>query len=770
LIHHPFFRRLYDFLPWFDSIPGLICLIILIAYTYLLFFKIPYLGMQVSSINGNVKEIFVTTPGDAELLLNDQVIAIDTFPYLENLHRIELPAFPDLSPGERVTLTISREGAEKKVHWTVPGFNFPEVFYRLSRIWFIAYIYWLFGFLAALFVRPRDIRWFLFVLFSYLAAIWLLIGYVSYSGLWKSSLVMHSLIWILAAVSWHFHWVFPQPLFNRGFPYPFILYGSAIILAIASWFQWLPYYSYLLGIGLAVLGSFILLILHLWFTETKRIELRLTITSILVLFFVTIELGVILLISDLITPAYLSIWLISFLPFGYYIIIRSGQSKGLRFRTNKDLGRLFTLAFLVLMILLLVVIFKNVIDLPVGGAIIVIGLTLLIGYLSTYAINYLTTWLNRRFIGISSSSSALVRQATNRLATNLEIEGFISFLENHVFRSLLISQVLIIRFTSPYSGTAPEDNKTILSIRVPPEGFPTANEILEIIKSMVTGKNGIQFSSQLSKSNWWLVGLPLQFDNEIIGLCLLGSHDPDDVYTPDEIQLLQVILNHLSFALVYTRQTEQLRSFYFNDVQRMEEERYHLARELHDEILGQLALLVHKFHELKVSTEHIQSIQNIIQQIRQIILGLRSTVLNYGLKAAVDDLVDQLLEQYENRQSLPVVSIVIKGGEYRYPPEVELNIYRIIQQACQNSIIHAHSKSIAITGHLLENEIKINILDDGKGFQLDPDVNLSNLLSSGHFGLAGMHERASFINGRLGIQSTLEKGTLIEIAWTQPGN
>jgi two-component system sensor histidine kinase DegS len=99
---------------------------------------------------------------------------------------------------------------------------------------------------------------------------------------------------------------------------------------------------------------------------------------------------------------------------------------------------------------------------------------------------------------------------------------------------------------------------------------------------------------------------------------------------------------------------------------------------------------------------------------------------------------------------------------------MEFNFYRIVQQACENSIYHAQPTMIRIDGELSRDKILITIEDNGVGFPQGERLDLSGLLTSGHYGVANMIERAESHQGSLKINSTAGKGTTITLTWGSP--
>ena len=143
-------------------------------------------------------------------------------------------------------------------------------------------------------------------------------------------------------------------------------------------------------------------------------------------------------------------------------------------------------------------------------------------------------------------------------------------------------------------------------------------------------------------------------------------------------------------------------------------------------------------------------------------------MLGYGLKFALDGLADNLSER--NHDKVEFVSNIDMDGERRYPEIVEHNLYRIVQEACENASKYAQAKSIMITGELSSNRIDIKVTDDGVGFKEEVSLKLDEMLNNNHFGLAGMHERADLIGAVIKIDSKSGLGTQIQVLWESNGS
>lgn len=138
-------------------------------------------------------------------------------------------------------------------------------------------------------------------------------------------------------------------------------------------------------------------------------------------------------------------------------------------------------------------------------------------------------------------------------------------------------------------------------------------------------------------------------------------------------------------------------------------------------------------------------------------------MLVYGLKYALDGLADNLSER--NHDTVQIISDLQAADECRYAEIVEHNIYRIVQEACENALKYAQGTSIQITGELSRDRIDVKVADDGIGFKDDVGLLLNEMVVNKHYGLAGMHERASLIGASIRINSQPNKGTQLQVLW-----
>jgi signal transduction histidine kinase len=205
-----------------------------------------------------------------------------------------------------------------------------------------------------------------------------------------------------------------------------------------------------------------------------------------------------------------------------------------------------------------------------------------------------------------------------------------------------------------------------------------------------------------------------------------------------------------------------------------EEERKHLARELHDQIIQDLLSINYEIEEMgteeKLSQKTEESLQSIQQGIRDLVDNLRNicrdlrppTIDNLGLGAALQSYT----QDWSGRTGIQI-NIHLDDHLGRLPEETELSIFRIIQEGLNNVWRHAQAKNVEIIlKHTSPRSLMVTISDDGLG--LDEDYDLITLANNGHYGLLGISERVALLGGRFHLQRSPEGGSLLLVEVPHP--
>jgi two-component system, NarL family, sensor histidine kinase UhpB len=194
-----------------------------------------------------------------------------------------------------------------------------------------------------------------------------------------------------------------------------------------------------------------------------------------------------------------------------------------------------------------------------------------------------------------------------------------------------------------------------------------------------------------------------------------------------------------------------------------EEERKRIARELHDETAQSLAALLIRLRlarDMDDPTERAALIEELrlqltaaLEGIRRFARGLRPPALDeLGLGPAIES----HLRVVSETMGLPV-RLEAEPLDHALWPQAELALYRIVQEALSNVVRHAGATRATVRIRRENGFVAVTVEDDGKGF--DPAEVLGR--DGGGLGLHGMQERASYLGGRVTVESEPGRGTRV---------
>ena len=270
------------------------------------------------------------------------------------------------------------------------------------------------------------------------------------------------------------------------------------------------------------------------------------------------------------------------------------------------------------------------------------------------------------------------------------------------------------------------------------------------------------------------VNVPVLYDGICYGFIgVTGDPAVAAPYARLAAKLVKAILcsiSHKERLSEAMRDNQRMRALLLNQMIRIqEEERKRISRELHDEtsqsltavLLGLRALATSLGDETQKARvlEMRDIVSEALSSVHYMAVRLRPILLDeLGIRAAIA----KYIETYQKRYNIKVsfISKNIQEGE-RFFPEIEISIYRIVQEALSNIVKHAEAGKIYVE-LIYENELlRLTIQDDGKGF--DPDILEEYQVANNSLGIAGMQERTELLGGTFEITSAWKKGTRIVV-------
>lgn len=274
-----------------------------------------------------------------------------------------------------------------------------------------------------------------------------------------------------------------------------------------------------------------------------------------------------------------------------------------------------------------------------------------------------------------------------------------------------------------------------------------------------------------------LLVIGMFFGNKLVGVLALSSIRKLRFFSRDEIKLAQTIANQIAVAIENARlmqvvkvHTHELKELSSELMQAQEGERKRIAQELHDQVGQMLQSMKMNLDRIKrnlsnepqrmedtkdwlLDTEKLLS--QTIDDIRTLTFNLRPSMLDdFGLFSTLR----WYTEDYSRRSN---VKVTLKGKEdkYRFPLEIEVNLYRIIQEALTNVIKHAVATEVTIFLYHKNSCAILSVKDNGRGFD---NIKLSGSPHKGT-GIYNMKERVNLLGGSFEIISKPGKGTRINV-------
>lgn len=212
---------------------------------------------------------------------------------------------------------------------------------------------------------------------------------------------------------------------------------------------------------------------------------------------------------------------------------------------------------------------------------------------------------------------------------------------------------------------------------------------------------------------------------------------------------------------------EEIYELMLNQQHRIEEGKYseknRISQELHDGIMGKLTGIRLNLFILKKKQDSdtiqkclpfIDDIQSVEKEIRQIAHDLNQNLFDDNVTFI--SIVENLFTMIKSHSDIEFILQVDERIDWDViNNNIKINIYRIIQETLQNIDKYAQASKVNLTMNKIENEIQITIADNGIGFK--PDVSKKGI------GLSNMKKRMEEINGKFILESTMNKGTKINL-------
>jgi signal transduction histidine kinase len=265
-------------------------------------------------------------------------------------------------------------------------------------------------------------------------------------------------------------------------------------------------------------------------------------------------------------------------------------------------------------------------------------------------------------------------------------------------------------------------------------------------------------------------GAPLTAGEQVIGVLTVAHHAPGN-YHEGDLATLAVFAAQAAIAI--DNATRYRRAH----VEGADEERQRLARELHDSVTQALfsaslvadVLPVIWARSTAEGEETLATLRRMtrgaLAEMRTLLLELRPDAL---AQAQLDTIIETLITATGSQQVLEIIQRLDRTPIL--PAEVQIALYRTVQEALNNIVKHAQAKSMRVELTVSppvaaqdpkewRGQLTITVTDDGRGFNQQE-------VSSDHLGLVIMGERMSSIGAKLAVKSAPGEGTCITVTWS----
>ena len=266
-----------------------------------------------------------------------------------------------------------------------------------------------------------------------------------------------------------------------------------------------------------------------------------------------------------------------------------------------------------------------------------------------------------------------------------------------------------------------------------------------------------------------IIGVPVMYGDKVIAFLSLGSYRAG-FFGQEQSRPLQALAHQAAIAIQNARAFEQAQEM------AALEQRQALARDLHDAVSQTLfsasviAEALPRLWALDPEDAERDTLQlarltkGALAEMRTLLLELRPTTL---IETDFSILVKHLIGAAASRtDSDTQIELIATGPEIRLPPDVQVALYRIVQEVLNNIVKHAHAEHVEVRIDRQPDQIRITVRDDGRGFDV------SNALTTGRMGLVIIRERAASINASIDVVSETDgdlSGTTILIGWNKNG-
>jgi signal transduction histidine kinase len=760
--------------------------------------RLPYDGLDWTPITGEVLVVDPEGPAAGSVSVGDEILSVQGVPGAQATH-----LYARFRTGEHVRLLVRRSDDVREVTLVMASASPQRLLLRLGPL-LVALAFLVIGsvVLGLGGTRPQ-VR--LFFVYALVGASVLASGSLSTKGpLWTSAL-FNILLWLAGPVSVQLHLHFPEDQGAARWRWPLgLLYGVAVLLSLPfviagpTAIQASALNATFFAAGRLFLGMNLLLTVLLLarsYRQAGSVQARQKIRlvalggSLALLLVLALIVGPDVLILRAFVPYEVGLFFLIILPLAYgYAILRH---RLIQLEDFVSRGAAYTLVFVALVGIYLVLaslvsrwLPSRWLQQPVVNMLQV--LILAGSAVPIYRrIQSLVDWVfyggwydyrsavERITAGLGGLKDAetLAERITERLRSVLRLDG----------------AYLFVLFQGDALALQPARDGMSRPMPDPLPAFPAQGFLAEYLRQQPDPVTIEEVRTNLSEAPLTKAErvtldflhqsllVPVTDSKQLLGLLALGQRQGGERFSAEDHGILRIVARHAAAAIENIQLLRELR-MHAAEVEKLhrqllharEDERKLLARELHDEAIQALVGLNYRLAQMEdgAAGDLQAEVRQIVEDLRGMIRTLRPPALdNFGLVTAIRSHVREL--GVAGGETLRI-DLRVEGDTERWLPEdIQLCLYRVMQEALINVEKHASARQVQVTLDIQPKEVKLEIRDDGRGFRLPQ--HLGSLLEQDHFGLVGLRERLELVRGSLQIISSPGEGTRLAASVPLPG-
>ena len=436
-----------------------------------------------------------------------------------------------------------------------------------------------------------------------------------------------------------------------------------------------------------------------------------------------------------IIPQHLTVLALLLIPvFLAYAILRH-QLLGIRRLVHRGMVYTITTLGLVAILAAIVALVHPLLqDIDRGYETIAISGLLASGILLFFPLREASRWLVDRFIYQQVASfESFMEVVRGDLVVSDGAQEVSKVIANRLVRTLDLDSALV------YLGQSPEESRLVAA------AGESAGQVEREVRPDLQRHVRSSSDRDVAEIGWEsdsILLAALRGSDGYLGYVLLGPKARGEVFLDEEKRLVADIAPLLALSVDTSLLSQELRALTQRLFKTEEAERARLAGDLHDGPLQKAMMLTGAFQTTLENRDLVA--RDLVAELREICSRLRPSILDdLGIVAALEWLMDRVEKLTGVRAHLSICGVDI---EDRFPPDVELVLFRVAQEATNNSSKHSKAAEVQVSLSMEDSALVLDIVDDGVGFTLPPP-------GSGGFGLSGMRERVVQASGSLSINS-----------------